>query len=217
MSSRIERLEQAGTKDKEQTQESIKKLISEAMSKEKHSGARTRSHPPSRGGGGGTASFTPRGGGNSKEGDGMAIAVVGGFPPDTRRKTLNEAAKSILNHVGGETQPIEAYAPSTHGSVVLVRFSTTACMWAWLQQARSRPPYLYQGKTLWFGPSRSKTERARNRRLRAARAHLAEVLRVPEEKMEINWGAQQIWIEQTEKDLCVVRKVAGRGTEASLT
>eukprot|EP00971_Amphidinium_carterae_P132507 2624478-Amphidinium_carterae.1 len=74
-------------------------------------------------------------------------------------------------------------------------------MWAWVQQARSRPPYLYQGKALWFGPSRSKTERARNRRLRVARTHLAEALRMPEERMEINWGAQQIWIEQTEKDL----------------
>eukprot|EP00971_Amphidinium_carterae_P078914 1561467-Amphidinium_carterae.1 len=116
MSSRIEKLELAGAKDKEQKQESIKK-----------------SHPPGRGGGR-TVAFTPRGG--SKESDGIAIAVVGGLPADTRRKTLNEAAKSILLHVGGETKPIEAYAPSTHGSVVLVRFTTT-CMtlWTWPQQA----------------------------------------------------------------------------------
>eukprot|EP00971_Amphidinium_carterae_P323626 6431230-Amphidinium_carterae.2 len=217
MSQRLERLE----KD-QVTEAQVKKLVTDAIATTRDSQTATNTTPRAK-------NTAPRGSGFKDRERGQRttsiesqpevspVAVIGGFAADSRRKTLQDMVPAIMKHVASDITPIECYAPSTHGSILLVRFEHQQAMWSWIRSARTKTPFLVAGKALWFGPSRSKSERDRNRRLRDVRTKLANELRKTEESFEISWGTQQIWLTCEPNDLCLVQKSKGQhGPDAAL-
>ena len=123
----------------------------------------------------------------SPDNDGTTV-LVGGFPRDTERQTMQD----FLTEKLGSTIGIkDLEAKYRLGSTALMRFKTPTLMWTFM---RSRPTIQFEDKKIFFTIPKSPAERSRDKKLVIMRNTIE--LNIPsDKKVTIQWNEKAIMID----------------------
>ena len=127
-----------------------------------------------------------------------AMAVMGGFERDTQRREIEAKATEIMTHLGAMPTIKKIYTPGKRASIAYIQFrdgaggSAKDNLWAAFSSFREEQ-FQHEGKSLWFGPNKSKSER-QVASFTARSLRLARLLDIDEKHLEGDFKQGIAWL-----------------------